>query len=260
MEQERIESERSRKLLESDRNTLAKERRTLSIIIKGIPEPPGENVHAMVDRLLKTMQCSFSYRLTHGAYRLGTTPRAAQVAGNQGQAAKAEPRPIKFRPISKQHKSELYKLLPKLKQDSTYTRVRFENDMDSEEQLRSKEKLLVYHTAKGRPMHEFDVKMKGQSLDVNGTIYAPNRFCELPKGITLEECSTRETPDGVCFQGHCSPLSNFYKCNIEYEGKSSVHQDNCSHTLWHYQMSSHLWQSVFIRNRIHTTLNPWLNK
>ena len=232
----------------------------LSIIIKGIPEPPGENVHATVDRLLKTMQSSFSYRLTHGAYRLGTTLRAAQVAGNQGQAGKAEPRPIKLRPISKQHKSELYKLLPKLKQDSTYTRVRFENDMDSEEQLRSKEKLLVYHTAKGRPMHEFDVKMKGQSLDVNGTIYAPNRFCELPKGITLEECSTRETPDRVCFQGHCSPLSNFYKCNIEYEGKSSVHQNNCSHTLWHYQMSSHLWQSVFRRNRIHTTLNPWLNK
>ena len=35
-------------------------------------------------------------------------------------------------------------------------------------------------------------------------------FDKLPAVLTLENCATRPTPDGIAFQGHSSPLSNFY--------------------------------------------------
>ena len=53
-------------------------------------------------------------------------------------------------------------------------------------------------------------KMKGNKIELNGKIYTGDMFDKLPAGLTLENCATRPTPDGIAFQGHSSPLSNFY--------------------------------------------------
>ena len=52
--------------------------------------------------------------------------------------------------------------------------------------------------------------MKGNNIELNGKIYTRDMFDKLPAGLTLEYCATRSTPDGIAFQGHSAPLSNFY--------------------------------------------------
>ena len=56
--------------------------------------------------------------------------------------------------------------------------------------------------------------MKGSALVIDGKLYNRDSFGNLPHGLNLESASTIKTPDGTAFQSHCSPLSNFYPCNL----------------------------------------------
>ena len=59
------------------------------------------------------------------------------------------------------------------------------------------------------------IKMKVCNIEVNGKIYKPNKFDKIEIAeITPEKAATREHTWGVSFQGHNSPFSNLYKCEI----------------------------------------------
>ena len=55
------------------------ERRQLHVIIKGLAEEPGENIHAVMVSLFEKMKGSFSYSLTNGASRIGPVPKVPQA-------------------------------------------------------------------------------------------------------------------------------------------------------------------------------------
>ena len=41
------------------------------------------------------------------------------------------------------------------------------------------------------------------------------QFHNLPHGLNLEKASTVVTPNGLAFQGHCSPASSLHRCDID---------------------------------------------
>ena len=72
--------EKTHQDLQANRETKEEnERRQLNVIIKGLAEEPGENIHSVMESLFVKMKGSFSYSLTNGASRMGPVPKVPQA-------------------------------------------------------------------------------------------------------------------------------------------------------------------------------------
>ena len=99
-----------------------------------------------------------------------------------------------------------------LKLNKKYERVQIQSDMDDDEMLKLREVQQLHAMARG--VKDITASIKGFNLVINGRVYERKEFDNLPHGLSREKASTVETPDGMAFQGHCSPFSNMYPVEI----------------------------------------------
>ena len=60
----------------------------------------------------------------------------------------------------------------------------------------------------------------GNKIRVEDKIYSANQIADLPPEINPERGCTTENKETLCFFGRYSPLSNFYKCSFNLNGRS----------------------------------------
>ena len=93
--------------------------------------------------------------------------------------------------------------------------------------MKMREVQQLHAMAKGIP--NVTATIKGFNLVLDGRVYERKEFDNLPHGISRERASTVETPDGMAFQGHCSPFSNLYP--LEITDKQGRKTSNNEYTL-----------------------------
>ena len=180
------------KILMDEKEKLAQEKRSLNIIIQGVPETKGdEKMYETMTWLLTEMECTFPYSLTNGSYRIGQKPKP------KGKN-KIYPRNIVLKLLTTQQKSEIFGLAKNLKDHDILNGVRFANDYTDDQMLIHKEVQQVYFAL--RKKESVSVRTRGLSLIIDGKTYSKKDFDDLPHGITLENTSTIETPDGMAFK------------------------------------------------------------
>ena len=129
-----------------------------------------------------------------------------------GGRAQPWPRNIRLCCISRQQKFELFRLQTNVREHPQFANVRIMNDLNNDQLMAYREVQSIHNVASKLP--NVSSRMKGNKIELNGKIYTRDMFDKLPAGLTLENCATRPTPDGIAFQGHSAPLSNFYPCVI----------------------------------------------
>ena len=200
--------------IRSDKENKLRELRQKNIISRGVPESDSEKMHVVMTDLLNKMGASFAYSATHGAIRLGNPTNQTQAQEATGADRSPYIRPIKLRLSTTQQKSELAGIQKNAKHHEKYKNIRLFNDYNDEELLVHKEARQIYNAA----LKNKEVKttsLHGTAVFINGTRYDRSNYDNLPCKLTKENVSTILTGDGVAFQGHFSPLSNFYRCNLK---------------------------------------------
>ena len=186
------------------------EKKALNLIIRGVPENDREKMHETMNDLLAQLNTNeVIYTQTNGAIRMGAKPKN-QAGGKQKGP---QPRPIKLYCATRLQKGVLYRGLKDIRKIPKYAKVTMNNDWDNDSMIVRKEVQAIYNKAK--QIDGIQLKMKGEAIEIDGKTYTREHFQNLPHGLTLENASTVQTPDGVAFQGHGSPASSLYQCELE---------------------------------------------
>ena len=159
--------------------------------------------------LLAPLQGEITYTQTDGAIHMGARPNN-HLGGRQGNN---QPRPIKLYCSTRLQKGALYRGLQDIKKIPKFARVTMNNDLDNDSMLVRKEVQTIYNMAK--KIDGIQLRMKGETIEIDGRNYTRDQFQNLPHGLSLEKASMVVTPDGVAFQGHGAPASSLYPCEID---------------------------------------------
>ena len=189
------------------------EAKSHKIILKNIPESdksPREDIDALFGVLKLQLTCE---KDCDKVYRIGKLDKQR----NQ------YPRPILVELSKSTHKGWIYSSINNLK-TSTMSRVIIDNDQGASMQRQSSNLRAVANEAKRQVMRAYT---KPGKVIINDIPYQYEKIRELPLQISLESLKTVEIPDiGVAYQGEFSPLSNMFKCDVEYDDeiyKSAEH-------------------------------------
>ena len=185
------------------------EKKAFNLIIRGVPENDREKMYETMNDLLAPLNNEVIYTQTNGAIRMGARP-SNQTGGKQRST---QPRPIKLHCATRLQKGVLYRGLQDIRKIPKYAKVSMSNEWDNDSMLVRKEVQTIYNKAK--QIDGIQLKMKGEAIEIDGRTYTREQFQNLPHGLTLENASTVETPNGVAFQGHGSPVSSLYQCEID---------------------------------------------
>ena len=194
-------------------NSMERERKAKkanNIIIRGVPEKENEKMFETMNEFMVTLNGEVTYVQTDGATRIGTTVRGQQRGHRQAQD---QPRPIRLFCTTRLQKGVLYRGIQNIRKNQKFANVTLSNDLDNDRMLVRKEVYTIFTAAKKIP--DVQVRMKGEAIEIDNRTYRRDQFQNLPHGITLENASTVQTPDGVAFQGHGSPVSSLYQCEID---------------------------------------------
>ena len=151
----------------------------------------------------------------------GNTPSLGSGLDDQGNIKYGRPIMLTLSRISQKY--SMFGGLRNLRNHDFLNKIRLHDDLNEQEQLCLRvAKQVCAAERKFTP----DVKLKGLSVVIDGEEFDHTNFDHLPNGVTTENASTVPTKDGVAFQGHSSPLSNFYPCKLVADGEtaSSVEQ------------------------------------
>ena len=183
-----------------------KQKLAYNIIIRGIQEEEGEEMHRIMNEFLGAVG-TVSYTNTNGAIRLGRK-QSNHVNGAQGGSMI---RPIRLCCVSLQQKGDIFRAVRQVQAIPKFAAVRLSNDLNKEDLLVHKEVQLLFDEAVSKP--NIQARMRGSKIEINNKIYTRDKFDDLPFGITRETASTVQTDEGIVFKGHCSPYSNlsYYK-------------------------------------------------
>ena len=271
------------RILIDEKEKRDQEKRNLNIIIRGTPEKKAdEKMHETMNWLITELGCTFPYSLTNGSYRISQKQKPKEKR-------KTPPRNIVLRLISTQQKSEIFGLAKNLRDHDILSNVRFANDYTDEQMLTYREVQRIYSVASkmegvssnvrfandytdkqmltyrevqriysvASKMEGVSTRMKGLSIVIDGKIYSKKDFDSLPHGLSLENVSTIETPDGMAFQGHNSPASNFHRCNItDSAGRSGTSVDH----IYCIRMSQESRADLALQTMIKKQENPYVLK
>ena len=205
-------------------------------------------MHETMSIILNEMGCSFPYSMTNGAFRIG------QKQKPKGKN-KIPPRNIIVRLLTTQQKSEIFGLVKNLRDHEILGEARFVNDYSDEQMLVYREVQQIYTAL--RKKEGVSVRSRGLAIIIDGKLYSKKDFKNLPHGLTLENVSTIETPDGMAFQGHNSPPSNFYRCDItDKDGRSGTSVDH----IYYIRMADECNADRALRTKIKQQENPYLLK
>ena len=178
------------KVLIDDKEKREQEKRSLNITIRGVPETRDEErMHETMNLLFRELGCSFPFSMTNGANRLGQNKPPQAKKGKR-----IITRNIILRLLTTQQKSRDHEVL---------NEVGFSNDYTDEQMLIHGEVQQVYAAA--RKLEGVSTQSRSLSIVIDNKVYTKKDFNNLPHGLTLENVSTIETPDGMAFQGHNSP-------------------------------------------------------
>lgn len=236
-----------------------------NIIVHGVPENDSENMQTTVTDILKKAECSYGWKVVTKAYRLGkksikkTTESACNAdtdAQNSIKKPESRPRGIKIHLQNENQRKELFKSKRTLTSEKKYKDITMRPDRTEDEMLEERTVQQMYVLAK-TIQDVKEVRMRGRSIEINGTYYKPEDFDQIKvKDISPEQAATRYHKWGTSFQGHNAPYSNFYKCNIKgKDGKNylSAEQYYCSiMAKFHNEMD--------IMRQIDNTSNPYTIK
>lgn len=145
----------------------------------------------------------------------------------------SRPRSIRIQLEKEAQKEELFQKKKTLQSKENYSKVTMRPVRSEAEMLNEKTVQQMYTLAMESKTEKIkSIRMKGCNIEVNGKIYKPDEFNKMEvTEITPEKAATREHTWGVSFQGHNSPFSNLYKCEITgKDGKryTSAEQYYCS--------------------------------
>ena len=200
-------------MLKKDMKERQRQERELNVIIRGIPENNKEKMHQTMSDLLLAARASFNFSATNSAYRMGKA--SADLKVNK------RTRSVKLVLATRQQKSELFGIWKQLRQNQKYEKVNIQLDMDDDHMLKLREVQQLHAMAKG--VKDVTSSIKGFNLVLNGRVYERKEFDNLPHGLSRENGSTLKTPDGMAFQGHCSPFSNMYPAETtDKEGRNKL--------------------------------------
>ena len=187
-------------------------------MIDGVPDKEGEVTTSVIDNLCKDLQINLNAGACTAIFRRGKQ----QVSDNEeGRRAigQARPRPIVAVFSSPNDKSLIFKNLKKLKDNDTWQKIYFNDDLTEEQanEQRDLRALAAYAKAKG-----FNANVKAGALWFEGRKYRYEEMHHLPEGITLLNAKNLHILDdkAIVFQSPHSPLSNLHPCNITYKGEA----------------------------------------
>ena len=186
-----------------------KEKRANNIIIRGVPEKDNERMHETMNELLGPLKGEVTYVQTDGAARLGPRDKGQ----SRGRRQRDQPRPIRVFCTTRLQKGVIYRAIQDIRKIPKFANVTLGNDLDNDRMLIRKEVFTIFIAAKQMP--NVQVKMRGEAIEIDGTVYKRDQFQNLPHGLSLEAASVVQTPDGVAFQGHGAPISSLYQCEID---------------------------------------------
>ena len=236
-----------------ENRALKNKQKACNIIIRGVPESPKERMYETMGDLFGAIGGDANYLLTDGAARIGAqNKQSTQGMKTRGATAgnKTEPRPIRVFCKSLLLKGEIFRGLDRIKAVPKFANVRLSNDLNDDEMMEYKEVQLL-HTAASK-MPNVTSKMKGKKIEVDGKTYERKNFQDLPHGLSLEKASTILTKEGLAFASHCSPYSNLYPVEIEYEGLSY----NCSEQFIMYNKAQ-VGNDEVVAAKILSETNPY---
>lgn len=202
-------------VLERKHLDLSLEVKAKSVVINGLSETQKEDTLLRVfgflhdiDKDLVKEDIDICYRV--GAAELGAPPRSIIVT---------------FMSLAK--KRRLMTIKNSLKDHKDYSKVYVNDDLPPE--LRKKRENLR-EIAKYAEEHGYKSKVSGNKLIVNGETYLPHELDLLPNDILPERVKTRRRGNGIAFQGETAYFSNFYPCQVVFEGLKF----NCSEQAYQY--------------------------
>ena len=216
----------------------------LNVIIKGVPEVPNEKMYESMRDFLSALGATFVFSATNGAYRIG---KLSGSSGNDGQHG----RNIKLMLATIQQKSEIFGLRNNLLQEKRFEHARINNELNNDELMVYRELQQLHMAAKHKGVAS---KIKGSKLIIDNQVYERQNFDNLPYDLTLESSSTMETPDGTAFQGHTSPLSNFYPIRLE---DSQGRKAQSAEQLYAMHMAEECRCSAAVQKQVTREMNPY---
>ena len=182
-----------------------KNKQAMNIIIRGVPEVNGEQLHQTMSELLGLVG-TITYIQTNDAQRLGRDRNTDRTADHVNKTQK--PRPIKLRCATTLQKGEIFRALTNIKTNEKFKNITLANEPNKDEMIARKEVQMLYNEAITKP--NVQAKMKGSKIEINGKTYNKSNFDQLPLGLSLESAATVITANDLAFQGHCSPYSNLH--------------------------------------------------
>ena len=183
--------------------------RANNIIIRGVPEVRNEKLFETMGELIAPLEGELLYTQTNGAVRMGKG--LSNPHGND--ARQGRHRPIKLYCATRLQKGVLFRGLQDIRKIPKFANVTMSNDLDNDRMMVRKEVFVLYMAVK--KIQGVQTSVKGEMIEIDGNKYGKDQFQNLPHGISLEKASTVETPNGVAFQGHGSPASSLYRCDID---------------------------------------------
>ena len=124
------------------------------------------------------------------------------------------PRPVRWKLLTKQQKSELFGIKKNLLQMEHYKKVIIANDYDDDELLTLREARLINNAANS--IQGVTSRLKGLAVGIDDKLYTKNDFVNLPHDLSPENVSTITTELGIFFQGHNSPLSSLICIDVGF--------------------------------------------
>ena len=234
-------------MLKKEMKERQRKEKELNVIIRGIPENKKEKMHETMSDLLTAAGALFNFSATNGAYRMGKLPN--------GQNVNKRTRSVKLVLATRQQKSELFGIWKQLKQNKKYEKTQIQSDMDDDDMLKLREVQQLHAMAKG--VKDVTASIKGFNLVINGRVYERKEFDNLPHGLSREKASTIVTPDGMAFQGHCSPFSNMYPVEIaDKDGKKASSNEH----MFAKKMVEVCHADLDLAKQIDETTNPYTLK
>ena len=135
------------------------------------------------------------------------------VAHRLGQASPRRPRPIIFRLLMKSDRNRIWQARTTLNKTKLYMSEDYPEDYKRQRNLLKP----VLSAAKSSGAK---ATLVGNKIRVEGKLYSADQIDDLPPEIIPERGCTSENKDVLCFFGRYSPLSNFYKCSFNFNGRS----------------------------------------
>lgn len=177
------------------------------LLLNGVQEIQGESVNLTAFRILQTCFQDISVADIDYCYRIG-----APLTGNQFNK---KPRPILVKLLREEHQRYIYRNRNVLRQTESYASVFINEDLPQIIMKRRADVRSVYLNAKEKG---HDVKMIGTKVIVDNVPYTHKHLEILPLGLKLSDSKIVKVKGGLAFATANAYLSNFFKCNLRYNG------------------------------------------